>query len=728
MIRLPLGTSVPRGICGVGMGIGIRFLKDWAYYPKAILQDNTKNHSWLEMAELLCRMGIKNHTFMLALLTPNLKHVDPFDPELDDVTIMSILREAKWNPWYMLREIIRVAPKASMDPIPFRANRSVIAMNWLAYNFIDTIVVQPRQTGKTIGLGGLNINLLYNLSRNSTIGFMTKDESLRTETISTFKQMRNLLPPYFYQENNKDVDNTQEFSNHVYNNKLKSFIGQSSEFGATKQGRGFTMPITEWDEPPFTNHIDIMHPAASMAGVAVREEAKRVGAPHFNLYTTTAGDLSVPSGRYCHDFFMKGTSFTEEFYDARDEEELKSILIVNGRRSPLVYCTFSYRQLGYTDEWAAEVIDQNNLSRDQAARDLFNVWTNSGESNPLGEELLSQMRQSLIPPYQVERTKELYLLWWYVEGGRKSPVVSQESLVGGLDTSDGVGRDGISLVVCTVKNLDVVFIQSINESNLYRYACFLVEILVAYPNLTLIIERRSSAQSLIDTLMVMLPERHIDPFKRLFNQIVQDSTTHRQEYANIRKPGGYRSHEALNIYKRYIGLSTTRVTRNDLYGACLTSAVRKAVGRIKCEKLINEFSGLQTDSKGRVDHQSTGNDDTVIAFLLCEWLLTNGVNLSYYGINPLEISMAAYKDEKEKSSHEKISDHLQQQYRDEIDHLFNQLIKTEDIIDQRLIEQRLRVVLPLLQTPDEEYLSIDALLEKSRQARRLNNQIKRITT
>ena len=57
----------------------ILFRSDWMKYPNAIADFQTKNKSFIEMAALLKAMGVKNHTFLLALHDRTLVGVDPFD-------------------------------------------------------------------------------------------------------------------------------------------------------------------------------------------------------------------------------------------------------------------------------------------------------------------------------------------------------------------------------------------------------------------------------------------------------------------------------------------------------------------------------------------------------------------------------------------------------------------------------------------------------------------------
>ena len=57
------------------------------------------------------------------------------------------------------------------------------------------------------------------------------------------------------------------------------------------------------------------------------------------------------------------------------------------------------------------------------------------------------------------------------------------------------------------------------------------------------------------------------------------------------------------------------------------------------EGTIKEILGLQRKGN-RIDHAAGSHDDRVVSWLLCNWLLIHGKNLSYYGIvNPLSKTM-----------------------------------------------------------------------------------------
>ena len=138
----------------------ILFVEDWAKYPNAIVNTQTKNKTFLRLASLYKEMGVKNHAFLLALHNPELLNVDPFNPSITDEEMLMVAIECKQNFWYFVREIVVVPGGSHDDPIRFIANRANMALFWLFFNHIMIILVQPRQTGKSFSTDELMTYLL----------------------------------------------------------------------------------------------------------------------------------------------------------------------------------------------------------------------------------------------------------------------------------------------------------------------------------------------------------------------------------------------------------------------------------------------------------------------------------------------------------------------------------------------------------------------------------------
>ena len=111
----------------------------------------TKNTSFLDLYQDLHKLGVKNNKFFLRLYDTDLQGVDPYSPVLPKDLQIKIFIECLINPWYFLREILRIPvdglPIEVGGGVPFKANRCNIAGWYLFLNGIDHYESAPRQQG-----------------------------------------------------------------------------------------------------------------------------------------------------------------------------------------------------------------------------------------------------------------------------------------------------------------------------------------------------------------------------------------------------------------------------------------------------------------------------------------------------------------------------------------------------------------------------------------------------
>ena len=233
-------------------------------------------------------MGVKNNAFHLSILDKGLMDIDPFDEDLPIEMKARILSECKNNFWYFLREILRIPVPGSLVPIQFEANRANIALYWLFFNHVMTIVVILRQTGKTTTLMSLVTYLLNFGTTKTFINLLTKSEGLKAETLSKVKTLFEELPNYLNMATKKDIFNSDEVKILKLDNKFKGNLSSQSEKQAEKVGRGFTSPINLIDEAAFVDNIAIAMGAMLMSGNAARTAAAANGKPYGTIIATTA--------------------------------------------------------------------------------------------------------------------------------------------------------------------------------------------------------------------------------------------------------------------------------------------------------------------------------------------------------------------------------------------------------------------------------------------------------
>ena len=697
----------------------ILFEQDWSRFPTAIADYQTQNQSFLRMVSLYRDMGVKNCLFPLALIQPELQGIDPYDPELPDETKVKIGLECRYNPWYYLREVTRIKPVSSNHMIPYKANRGNLALTWLFLCHIDVALIQPRQTGKSVSTDCISNWVMYIGAVNTVMNLITKNHVLRTKNVERLKAMRDLMPSYLIPMTSRDTDNQTELTCRSLGNSYLTAVAQTSESAANNLGRGLTSPIFHVDEGPFIRFIGVTLPAALAAGTAAREEAELYNRPYGNIFTTTAGRLDDRDGRYMYDMIHGGSVWNEIFLDCQDRHQLKELIGKNcSGRKVIVNATFSHRQLGYTDEWLYNSIAETNATEEEANRDFFNIWTSGSQRSPLSIELNERIRNSEMDPKHHDITPSGYIIRWYIPENQLEYQIKHHQWALGIDTSDAIGRDAIALIFSDLSDFSTVATVTLNETNLIKVALFISYLLVRFENTTLIIERKSSAQAIIDSLLIELPKNKIDPFRRIYNTIVDHHHERPREYAEIQLPMHRRGAGFYDRYKKTFGFNTTGSSRDVLYSAVLQNAAKEAGHVVRDRTLSSEIRGL-VEKNGRIDHANSSHDDHVFAWLLNQWLLTHSRNLSFYGINTRQLLSNARYKEQSMTPEQEYHQFEQKQLRDEIDQIIEALSQQHDEYKVAQLETRLMSISQRIEVDDTDRVSIDQMIQEAKEAREM---------
>ncbi len=627
----------------------ILFLEDWDKYPSAYPDTQTKNKHFIRYAGLLKAMNIENHSFCLALHNPALQGVDPHSPDLTEQQVGMIVEEAHINYWYYIRECVKAPPVASSTSLPFRADRSNITMYWLFFNHITCMIVQIRQTGKSFGISTLASGLLNIHTKNSKMGFLTKDDALRTETVDLIKNIIKELPNYLNFTESIGSRNKESISINKRNNHLRSFVGQASPGNALKLGRGHTLPITLIDEPPFVANIGITVPAMLSACIAARDSAKKSGYPYGIIFTTTAASKDNRDGKYAYNLFQSGFKWTEKMFDCKNLEEVRSIISKNTEDGSIfVSAEFNHRQLGYTDEWLMDVIKETKAKGIEILTDFLNRWVSGTSTSPIKPKILKTLIDSQVNEHNAEISQYEYVTRWYVSDTvLESEEFENTAMVLALDTSDAIGNDDIALVLRSVKTGAVLAVGQFNETNIATFSEWVATWFVRFPKLVAIIERRSTGSAIMDNIVLILKELNIDPFTRLFNWVVDEKEIHPKRFEDLQIASRFYDHRLLNKFTKFLGFATSgagKTARSKLYGDALINSVKYTGDGVKDPTLIKQIVGLETKS-GRIDHSAGEKDDLVIAWMLGYWFLTQAKNIDFYGIRKSQVLQSVISGE-----------------------------------------------------------------------------------
>lgn len=672
------------------------------------------------------KMGVVNHAFFLALHNPELQGVDPYAKDLTVKQMIDIGIECKKNPWYVFREVCRAPAIAGTEPSMVEFNRANISLWWSFFNHITYTLIQPRQTGKSF-CTDLLMTVLYNFICSKTqINLLTKDDKLRSENVKRLKNIYEELPSYLNLKTKEDANNTEEISIKALGNSYITHVPQMSPKRAYNLGRGLTTPIFHIDEAPFQPNISISLPASLAAMGAAIDAAIKNEEPYGVILTTTAGKKDDKDGKFVYTYADDSAKWSEKFLDAKDPKELEQMIRRNSRTGVCrIYGSFTYKQLGKSDEWLRSQLERTAGTPDDANRDYFNVWTSGTQHAPLPTDVLEKLTASIVTE-DIQKISAIggYITRWYIPEDKIEAYMATKKTIIGIDTSDGVGGDGISFVVTDVETGSLVAVGEFNETNLITFAQWLVWFLVTYLNCTMIIERRSSAATIIDYILMFLPQKGIDPFTRLFNWVVNDHYEHKERYAEAKMSLGRRSEDLYVRSKKYFGFATSgsgETSRTELYSTTLQNAARRCADKVKDRTLTEQITGLVTRN-GRVDHDIGGHDDLVIGWLLCHWFLTMAKNLAHYGIDSKSILMD-HKPKVIMTASEAYFDREQENIRSRIGEIFTMMSGESDQFICERYERELRHLDSRIVLKDGEYFSIDALVNQAKEERKNSRYI-----
>lgn len=698
----------------------ILFIDDWLLYPTSIVHTKTKNESWVRQAAVYRSMGIKNHAFLLALVNPLLENIDPHDPNLTREQMDMVVAECFINPWYFFREVARIPPQSGLPAMPVQANRGNIALWWCFFNHVIVALIQPRQTGKSISVDEL-VSLLMNvICEDTLINLYTKDHKLRVENVQRIKDVMDTLPMYMKQRHpKKDSDNQEEITVNALNNRYATHVPRSSVKDANNVGRGFTSPINLCDEPPFAVNSHISIPALLSSGNNAREKAAAAGTPYGTIFTTTAGKLNEKEGEYMYSMLMRSMEWNEVVFDCKNEEELRTFVCKAGSGEYRINITLSHRQLGKSDQWLLQNMQETGSSGDAADRDYFNRWTSGTASHPLTTRQLRRINESLNESGFIEvHSPEQYQIRWQMhDKGELADYMNNNDVVLCVDSSDAAGGDDIGMVFMDADTLEVAGAANINETNIYMFCSWLTKILVKYPRVTMILERKSTGASIFDVVMMMLLDAGEDPFRRMFNLVVQDADEDKERFNSIKVPLSRRSDDIYVLNKSTFGFATSgagRFSRQNLYNVGLQNMAKLAGDRVYDKKLIEQINGL-TRKNDRIDHPEDGNDDLVIAWLLGYWFLSNGRNLAWYGIQKV---MTNVEEVVELTPREIIANQQQRDLQQKLRELGDRLQAEQDDYASQYIEHEMRTLAKGVVYQQGSINNIDALINDIKENKR----------
>lgn len=201
-----------------------------------IIHTRTKNLSFIKVFKYLRDKGVKDNKFFLKLYDRDLQNVDPHSSYLTKDQKIKILAECAKNPYYYIREIVRI-------PIPggktsFELHPGNLAITWAVFNSFDFAVMLPRQRYKTVSIAAA-LAWVYDFGTTNThMLFGNKSLGDAKNNLRRFREIRELYPKFIEMAvvNPSDLNNIESIKSGKTKNKIDTIGQPLNAEHADKQG------------------------------------------------------------------------------------------------------------------------------------------------------------------------------------------------------------------------------------------------------------------------------------------------------------------------------------------------------------------------------------------------------------------------------------------------------------------------------------------------------------
>lgn len=593
---------------------------------------STSNKSFVDMALYLKDRGIKHYEFMLLLLDPDLAGVDPYDPRLSTTMKMKILREICYNPWYFIREVVRIPQAGKSGGIPFILHRGNLAMLFCLMLNLNTMCILPRQTGKTY-CAVVWYLYLFNFGTNSSeISFLNKKFDDSKNNLARIKDTRELLPSYLRMDQMFAPDGTklkgrnsvESMTHPVNHNIIRTVASARDKTSAASLMRGRTTSIIYIDEYAFIKHNKIIYMNMVPAWNTAANNARQNHKPYGMLITTTPGMLATEEGQYCYEAMGNATKFNEGWYNLTYNEIME--IVNTNERSTFVYIEYSYQQLGYSEAWFRDLCRNMELDWDAIRREVLLEWSPSVENSPFRKEDLDTIRNLLRAPIGSFMVFNKYPILVYERmDPRHVPLI-------GIDPSGGYQRDSSAITIVDSWTTRVTAEFNCNWIPTLDLAAVILELVSKYmPNAVVNIERNGGfGASIIAKLLTTPIKRNL--FFTIKDKVVEERIGGGQSFVKKQKT-------------KVFGSDSTHEAREKLMDI-LRNRVDYHKDKIVSKTIYDELCGLEYKKNGRIEHSSNTHDDQVFSWLWALYIIYEGGELMQtWGIERHEIKTDAELEE-----------------------------------------------------------------------------------
>lgn len=596
----------------------VRKIRDVNGRPMYI-DTGTSNTSFLQVASDLREAGIKNPYFMLEIMDPELTKIDPYSNNLSTNDIYRINTECLKNPWYFLREISRISDPGA-PPVPYRANRGNVAQAWCTFNGIDSFLTLPRQQGKTQSAIAI-FNWAYSYGTKDTqFIFLNMNEKKVKENLQRLKDQQEHLPIYMRFESVLDddtgkvirkVSNATKMKHPVTNNSIVVYGAGTTYDAALSIARGLTSPLMFLDEVEFCNCIKTILENSAPTYSTAAERSEQNGAIHARVLCSTPGDLDTKIGQEAETIHVNCCKWTEKMYDMTRQQA--RAYVKSHSTNDITYIEYSYIEIGRDEAWfdnMARTIDNPLTVR----REILLQRLRGSDKSPYNREDIEYIIDHIRP---IRSTLEIGQATFdvYDDIDRNLPYIV------GVDVSTGTTKDNNAITVINpYTELPVMEFSSpyIGETD---YEDILIRFVRDhFPNAILAIERNSVGDGIIDHLLhsPIAHRLYFDKAKDLHEERLKEATT----TESILKMKALRK----SFYGVYTGSN-----RDDMF-AILANRISRYKDSFVTKNISEDIARLEKKGQ-RIEAKQGFHDDSIMSYLIAMYVLFNGNNLLYFGLN-----------------------------------------------------------------------------------------------
>jgi len=597
-----------------------------------IFDIGTSNTSFLQLANDLKTLGVKNWYFLLEVKDPSVVGINPYKVDKDGncaltkEEISRVVTECRRNPWYYLREVSRIPAPGRPEGSMYKANRGNIAQAWLFFHHIDSWLCLPRQQGKTQSAIA-NWCWAYSFgTTNSTFISVNKQVPDAKENLARMKDQLSLLPEYLRFEYILDddtgkmvkaMDNATGIKHPVTKNKVTIKAGSATPAKAMSTARGLTSPAIHYDEPEFTENIDIIVDNSISTYETAARLSKENGGVAGRMFTSTPGDLDTKAGISAQKLIDNCVRWTEKMYDMSDEEMENYATASNSNH--IVYIEFQYYQIGLDNAWLENVY---NMTTDKLTfrREILLQRIHGSSLSPYDQEDIEYINERMKLPIKEIFIKDYFRFDVYEEIDANIPYVV------GVDCSTGTNKDFNAITAINPYTLRPVMEFECNFVGETLYEQIIIELVLNYiPRAIVCIERNSIGDGIIDHLMNsrIAPRLYYDKSGDLLGEKFKEYDT---QTSMLTKHA---------TRKSFTGVYTEGKSRERMF-AILADRIKDHKEDFVTRNIIRDISRLVRSTSGKIVAGDGFHDDSIMSYLIGMYVLIHGDNLPMFGYIPGE--------------------------------------------------------------------------------------------